>query len=307
MKRNPNRIQFIYDNNEGERLDIFLSVHFPEFSRSHYKTMIASGQVTVDGRRVKPGYTLSFGDEVAMEKQNPKPVDVAPEEIPLDIVYEADDIMVVNKARGMVVHPAPGHMSGTLVNAALHHADNLSGINGELRPGIVHRLDKDTTGLIIIAKNDMAHNSLSEQIENKTAMRIYTALAVGSFAEKEGVIDAPIARHKTDRKRMAVVNGGRRAVTHYTVDAEYEGYTLLTLRLETGRTHQIRVHLKHIGRPVACDPVYGPGKNNLRFDQQLLHAKTLIIDHPRTGERMTFNADLPDDFKRILAELKPKT
>ena len=288
-------------------MDIFLSVNFPEFSRSHYKTMILNDQVTVGGRRVKPSFVLGFGDAVAIEKQNPKPIGVAPENIPLDIVYEDEDIMVVNKARGMVVHPAPGHATGTLVNAALYHAKNLSGINGELRPGIVHRLDKDTTGLIIIAKNDKAHQSLAEQIEHKTAQRIYAALAVGGFKEKEGTIDAPIARHKTDRKKMAVVSGGRNAVTHYTVDQEFEGYTLLTLRLETGRTHQIRVHLKHIGRPVACDPEYGEKKPKLKMDKQLLHAKTLIIDHPRTGERMTFHADLPDDFKRILAGLKPKT
>lgn len=287
-------------------MDIFLSVNFPEFSRSHYKTMILNGQVKVNGRRIKPSYSLNFGDEVSVEKQSPKPIGVKPEDIPLDIVYEDDDIMVVNKARGMVVHPAPGHATGTLVNAALYHAKNLSGINGELRPGIVHRLDKDTTGLIIIAKNDQAHVSLAEQIEHKTAKRIYAALAVGGFKEKEGVIDAPIARHKTDRKRMAVVNGGRSAVTHYTVDQEYEGYTLLTLELKTGRTHQIRVHLRHIGRPVACDPVYGVKKPKLKLDKQLLHAKTLIITHPKTGERMTFHADLPDDFKRILSGLKPK-
>jgi len=268
--------------------------------------MILNGQVLINGRRTKPSYVLSFGDEVLVEKQNPKPIGVEAEDIPLDIVYEDDDIMVINKARGMVVHPAPGHATGTMVNALLKHAKNLSGINGELRPGIVHRLDKDTTGLIIVAKNDAAHNSLSEQIEHKTAERIYAALTVGGFKEKEGTIDAPIARHKTDRKRMAVISGGRRAVTHYTVDKEYEGYTLLTLRLETGRTHQIRVHLKHIGRPVACDPVYGVKKSKFKFDKQLLHAKTLIINHPKTGERMTFHADLPEDFKKILAGLKPK-
>ena len=287
-------------------MDIFLSVHFPDFSRSHYKTMIANGQVLVDGRRVKPSYVLSLGDELTIEKQNPKAINVAPENIPLDIVYEDNDILVVNKERGMVVHPAPGHYTGTLVNAALYHAKNLSGINGELRPGIVHRLDMDTTGLIIIAKNDQAHTSLASQIEKKTAQRIYTALVVGGFQEKEGVINAPIARHKTDRKRMAVVSGGRSAVTHYHVDQEYEGYTLLTLRLETGRTHQIRVHLKHIGRPVACDPVYGVKKSKFSMDKQLLHAKTLIIKHPRTGKEMTFHADLPDDFKKVLAGLKPK-
>jgi len=301
-----NKVRFFYEANERARIDIFLSFHFPEFSRSHYKTMILNGQVTVNKRRVKPHFMLSFGDEIFIEKKNPRPIEVLAEDIPLDIVYEDSDIIVINKARGMVVHPAPGHHAGTLVNALLHHATDLSGINGELRPGIVHRLDKDTTGLIICAKNDQAHNSLASQIESKSAKRIYAALVHGEFRAKRGEVDAPIGRHKTNRKIMAVVSSGRKAKTKYIVDKQFYGYTLLELHLSTGRTHQIRVHLKHIGHPVVCDPVYGIRKSKFSFDKQLLHAKQLVITHPKTNKVMTFNAPMPHDFMSVMKKMKIK-
>jgi 23S rRNA pseudouridine1911/1915/1917 synthase len=299
-----NKIRFIYETSERKRIDIFLAENFPEFSRSHYKNMIINGQVTVNSRKIKPNYTLSFGDAVMIEKNNPRAVAVAAEDIPLDIVYEDSDMIVVNKKRGMVVHPAPGNYTGTLVNALLFYAKDLSGINGELRPGIVHRLDKDTTGLMVVAKNDFAHNALAKQIEEKSATRIYTALVNGGFKQESGVINAPIGRHKKDRKMMAVVANGKPAKTSYTVLKQYIGYTLLELKLSTGRTHQIRVHLKHIAHPVVCDPVYGIKKSKFSFNKQLLHAKKLMIKHPRTDKEMTFEADIPKDFQNILNKMK---
>ena len=306
MKNKAKKIKFYYDNPERIRIDVMLSEGLPEFTRSHYKTMILNGQVLVNGRRIKPNYQVSSGDEISVEKQPPKPVDVMPENIPIDIVYEDDDIIIVNKARGMVVHPAPGNENGTLVNALLYHVKNLSGINGELRPGIVHRIDKDTTGLMVVAKNDTAHVSLAAQIEHKKASRIYQALVHGGFKTESGIVDAPVGRHKINRKMMAVVPNGRPARTHYKVLRAYAGYTLLELKLDTGRTHQIRVHMKHIGHPVACDPVYGIKNEKLGFDKQLLHAESLTITHPKTDEIMTFHAPLPDDFKAVLKKLKPK-
>ena len=307
MKNKAQKTTFFYENTERIRIDVLLSEGFPDFTRSHYKTMILNGQVLVNGRRIKPNFLVSSGDEISVEKQPPKPVDVKPENIPLDIVYEDNDIIVINKARGMVVHPAPGHESGTLVNALLYHATHLSGINGELRPGIVHRIDKDTTGLMVAAKNDAAHVSLASQIEHKEAHRIYQALVHGGFKDESGTVDAPVGRHRTDRKMMAVVPNGREARTHYRVLKAYEGYTLLELKLDTGRTHQIRVHMKYIGHPVACDSVYGVKHEKLGFDKQLLHAESLTITHPKTGKSMTFHAPLPDDFQAILKKLKPKT
>jgi len=306
MKNRQGKTTFFFESNTKERLDVFLADNFPEFSRSHYKTMILNGQVLVNGRKAKPNYMLCFGDEVSIDRQNPKPIDVIAEDIPLDIVYEDSDIIVINKERGMVVHPAPGNYTGTLVNALLFYAKDLSGINGELRPGIVHRLDKDTTGLIVVAKNDTAHVSLAKQIQEKSAQRIYTALVNGGFKEKNGSVDAPVGRHKTNRKIMAVVPNGRKAVTHYRVLEEYQGYTLLELKLETGRTHQIRVHMKYIGHPVVCDPTYGTKKSKFAFDKQLLHAQKLIIKHPRSNTEMEFTAPLPKDFENIIKKLKAK-
>jgi len=306
MKNRATKKSFFYEGDDQPRVDIFLAESFPEFSRSHYKTMILNGRVLINGRRIKPNYTVRMGDEISVESQPPKAVSVEAEDIPLDIVYEDKDIIVVNKARGMVVHPAPGNEAGTMVNALLLHAKDLSGINGELRPGIVHRIDKDTTGLIVVAKNDAAHVSLASQIEKKKAGRTYIALVHGGFSKDKGVVDAPIGRHRSDRKKMGIVPNGRKARTHYRVLKAYQGYTLLELKLETGRTHQIRVHMKHIGHPVACDPVYGVKNERFSLNKQLLHASELKIIHPKTGKAMTFQAPMPEDFGNILKKLKEK-
>ena len=289
---------------EAARLDKYLSEVFPEHSRSFFQNCIENGQVLVDGRPARAKEKPREGSVITFFAEEPRELEAKPEDIPLDIVYEDGDIAVINKPKGMVVHPAPGNETGTLVNALLFHMKDLSGINGVLRPGIVHRLDKDTTGLLVIAKNDAAHISLAEQIRDKTARREYTALVFGGFREEEGRVDAPIARHKTDRKRMAVVPGGREAVTLFQVAARYEKYTLLHLRLTTGRTHQIRVHMAYIGHPVAGDAVYTKQKFPYPTQGQMLHAHRLTLTHPRTGERMTFEAPLPAYFREILSRLR---
>ncbi|MBS5645014.1 MAG: RluA family pseudouridine synthase [Clostridiales bacterium] len=289
---------------EAARLDKYLSEVFPEHSRSFFQNCIENGQVLVDGRPARAKEKPREGSVITFFAEEPRELEAKPEDIPLDIVYEDGDIAVINKPKGMVVHPAPGNETGTLVNALLFHMKDLSGINGVLRPGIVHRLDKDTTGLLVIAKNDAAHISLAEQIREKTARREYTALVFGGFREEEGRVDAPIARHKTDRKRMAVVPGGREAVTLFQVAARYEKYTLLHLRLTTGRTHQIRVHMAYIGHPVAGDAVYTKQKFPYPTQGQMLHAHRLTLTHPRTGERMTFEAPLPAYFREILSRLR---
>lgn len=289
---------------EAARLDKYLSEVFPEHSRSFFQNCIENGQVLVDGRPARAKEKPREGSVITFFAEEPRELEAKPEDIPLDIVYEDGDIAVINKPKGMVVHPAPGNETGTLVNALLFHMKDLSGINGVLRPGIVHRLDKDTTGLLVIAKNDAAHISLAEQIREKTARREYTALVFGGFREEEGRVDAPIARHKTDRKRMAVVPGGREAVTLFQVAARYEKYTLLHLRLTTGRTHQIRVHMAYIGHPVAGDAVYTKQKFPYPTQGQMLHAHRLTLTHPRTGERMTFEAPLPAYFQEILSRLR---
>lgn len=289
---------------EAARLDKYLSEVFPEHSRSFFQNCIENGQVLVDGRPARAKEKPREGSIITFFAEEPRELEAKPEDIPLDIVYEDGDIAVINKPKGMVVHPAPGNETGTLVNALLFHMKDLSGINGVLRPGIVHRLDKDTTGLLVIAKNDAAHISLAEQIREKTARREYTALVFGGFREEEGRVDAPIARHKTDRKRMAVVPGGREAVTLFQVAARYEKYTLLHLRLTTGRTHQIRVHMAYIGHPVAGDAVYTKQKFPYPTQGQMLHAHRLTLTHPRTGERMTFEAPLPAYFQEILSRLR---
>ena len=289
---------------EAARLDKYLSEVFPEHSRSFFQNCIENGQVLVDGRPARAKEKPREGSVITFFAEEPRELEAKPEDIPLDIVYEDGDIAVINKPKGMVVHPAPGNETGTLVNALLFHMKDLSGINGVLRPGIVHRLDKDTTGLLVIAKNDAAHISLAEQIREKTARREYTALVFGGFREEEGRVDAPIARHKTDRKRMAVVPGGREAVTLFQVAARYEKYTLLHLRLTTGRTHQIRVHMAYIGHPVVGDAVYTKQKFPYPTQGQMLHAHRLTLTHPRTGERMTFEAPLPAYFQEILSRLR---
>lgn len=289
---------------EAARLDKYLSEVFPEHSRSFFQNCIENGQVLVDGRPARAKEKPREGSVITFFAEEPRELEAKPEDIPLDIVYEDGDIAVINKPKGMVVHPAPGNETGTLVNALLFHMKDLSGINGVLRPGIVHRLDKDTTGLLVIAKNDAAHISLAEQIREKTAHREYTALVFGRFREEEGRVDAPIARHKTDRKRMAVVPGGREAVTLFQVAARYEKYTLLHLRLTTGRTHQIRVHMAYIGHPVVGDAVYTKQKFPYPTQGQMLHAHRLTLTHPRTGERMAFEAPLPAYFREILSRLR---
>lgn len=283
------------------RIDKELGHHFLQFSRSQLKRWIDDGTVTVNGQTVKAKYQLQAGDRVVIEPETPVEIDLEPKNIPLDIVYEDDDVLVVNKPQGMVVHPAPGHPNHTLVNALMYHAP-LSSINGELRPGIVHRIDKDTSGLLMVAKTDRAHRSLTAQLKEKSNLREYVALVHGVIKENEGTIDAPLARSPKDRKKQAVVVGGRHAVTHFRVLKRYQHYTLVACRLETGRTHQIRVHMKYINHPLAGDSLYGPRKT-LPGHGQYLHARLLGFEHPVTGEEMVFTASLPDYFEQMLSYL----
>ena len=283
------------------RLDQVLSVVFPEYSRSMIKKLLTSNDILVNEQSVKPRYQVKAGDHVELTEPKPQKLDLEAENIPLDIVYEDDDVLVVNKPAGMVVHPAAGHPDHTLVNALLYHCP-LSQINGKLRPGIVHRIDRDTSGLLMVAKNDQAHRSLSQQLKDKTTSRYYLALVHGNMKENRGTIDAPLGRSPKDRKKQAVVANGRKAVTHFEVLRRYQAYTLIKCQLETGRTHQIRVHLKYIGHPVAGDPVYGP-KKTLAGKGQYLHAAELGFTHPVTGVRLDFKAELPDYFKNILSRL----
>ena len=283
------------------RIDKQLGHHFKQFSRSQIQRWIEDGHVKVNDQPVKPKYKLAVGDVVTIEPEKPKKIDLVPENIPLDIVYEDDDVIVVNKPQGMVVHPAPGHPDHTLVNALLYHSP-LSTINGEFRPGIVHRIDKDTSGLLMVAKNDMAHRSLAAQLKAKTNEREYVALVHGVINEDQGTIDAPLGRSPKDRKKQAVVADGRHAVTHFKVLKRYQHYTLVSCRLETGRTHQIRVHMKYIGHPLAGDPLYGPRKT-LPGNGQYLHARLLGFKHPRTGKQLTFTAPLPSYFQKMLDKL----
>ena len=292
---------------EGERLDVFLARMDETLSRSCVQRLIADGHVMVDGKTPKASQRLSEGATVAVELPEPEATDIVPEKIPLDILYEDEDVIVVNKARGMVVHPAAGVSRGTLVNALLAHCKDLSGINGALRPGIVHRLDKDTSGVMIAAKNDAAHRSLAEQIQEKTAKRVYWAILTGNIAEVEGVIHGAIGRNPKDRQKMAVVReSGKDATTNFRVLERFGAYTLVECRLLTGRTHQIRVHMAYIGHPVVGDPKYGAKKCPFSIEGQALHSKTLMFTHPRTGERMEFEAPLPQDMQMILDELRRK-
>lgn len=291
---------------EGKRIDSWLAEQIDGLTRSAAQNLLAENAVVCGGQPLKKNYKLAGGETVTVRMPELREVDITPENIPLDIIYEDADIIVVNKPRGMVVHPAAGNWSGTLVNALMYHCgDRLSGINGEHRPGIVHRIDKDTSGLLVVAKNDAAHQSLAAQIAAHTAFRGYEAIVVGSPRLDEGTIDKPIARHKTDRKKMAIIEGGREAITHYTVLKRYRGYTHMAFQLETGRTHQIRVHMASIGHPIIGDPLYGLKKD--RFSDiggQCLHAAHLTLTHPRTGEVMRFSAPLPDYFTDILDKLE---
>lgn len=292
----------------GMRADKAISAALPELSRSAVQNLIAGGHVFWDGKPVAKSAKLPLGSVLVVEIPPARPLDVRPENIPLDIVYEDGDLLVVNKPKGMVVHPAAGNYDGTLVNALLHHCgDSLSGINGVIRPGIVHRIDKDTSGLLIVAKNDTAHRHLAEQIKAHSFTREYRAVVYGRIRE-DGTVDAPIARHSQDRKRMAVQQSpsARDAVTHYFVTRNFTGFTQLRLRLETGRTHQIRVHMAYIGHPVAGDPVYGPKKVITSLHGQCLHAGLIGFIHPRTGAYMEFEAPLPPYFTDFLRTLRPK-
>ena len=290
----------------GKRIDSWLAEQIEGLTRSAAQNLLTDGAVRCNGQSLKKNYKLVGGETIAVTLPELREVDLTPEDIPLDIIYEDADIIVVNKPRGMVVHPAAGNWSGTLVNALMFHCgDSLSGINGEHRPGIVHRIDKDTSGLLVVAKNDAAHQSLAAQIAAHTAHRGYEAIVVGSPRLDEGTVDKPIARHKTDRKKMAIVEGGREAITHYRVLKRYRGYTHMAFTLETGRTHQIRVHMASIGHPIIGDPVYGLKKD--RFSDiggQCLHASHLTLTHPRTGEKMDFFAPLPAYFTDILDKLE---
>ncbi len=288
----------------GSRVDAFLASALPGLSRAAVQKLLESGRVWVNGSGAKKNLRLSGGERLLVELPEARESAALAEEIPLDIVYEDGDVIVVNKPRGMVVHPAVGHESGTLVNALLAHCgQSLSGVGGEKRPGIVHRIDKDTSGLLIVAKNDSAHRHLSEQLKTRTLSRLYDAVVIGGLREEEGTVDAPIGRSVRDRKKMAVVPTGRPAVTHYRVKGRYEGYTHVQCRLETGRTHQIRVHMAHIGHPVAGDPLYGPKGDKTGLGGQCLHARELTFIHPATGEPVRLSCPLPPYFTAFLKKI----
>ena len=298
------KITTVQAQESGERIDALLARS--GYTRSAAARLSAAGQVTREGKSVKKSELTRAGDVfLVAEDDTPAPASAAAQDIPLDIVYEDADLIVVNKPRGLVVHPAPGHPDGTLVNALLHHCgDSLSGIGGEMRPGIVHRIDRDTSGLIIAAKNDAAHQYLSAQLAAHTLARTYECIVVGKLREDRGTVDAPIARHPTDRKRMAVVAGGREAVTHWEVIARYPGYTHVRCRLETGRTHQIRVHMAYIGQPILGDSVYGAKKAVPGLTGQCLHAVGLRFLHPRTHEVVELSCPLPEEFTRMLQKIR---
>lgn len=286
----------------GKRIDAYLA-ETTEYSRSRIQNLLKNGCITVNGKVPKSNYVLRAGETVLIEPPEPEPLDVVAQEIPLDIVYEDADLCVINKPQGMVVHPAPGHADGTLVNALLYHLGDLSSIGGVQRPGIVHRIDKLTSGLLVVAKNDLVHQSLSEQFRDHSAGREYLTIACGNFREDTGTIDAPIGRHPTERKRMAIVSNGREAITHWKVVERFGTYTLLKITLETGRTHQIRVHLASEHHPVAGDTVYGSKKPQLGLIGQALHGFRLHFFHPTRKEPMTFTVPLPDYFVSALHKL----
>lgn len=295
----------------GDRIDKFLSCRLEEVSRSYIQKLIKEGHVSVNGKSVKANYKLGAGDEISVEIPEAKEPDILPEDIPLDILYEDQDILVVNKPKGMVVHPAAGHYSGTLVNALMYHCkDSLSGINGVMRPGIVHRIDMDTTGSLLVCKNDEAHRILAEQLKEHTIRREYHAIVYGNIKEDTGTVDAPIGRHPTDRKKMSINHkNGKQAVTHYEVLERFGNFTYIRCRLETGRTHQIRVHMASLHHPLLGDEVYGPSSRPPfpGLKGQVLHAKILGIYHPATGEYMEFDAPLPQYFVDLLQKLRRKS
>lgn len=298
-------ILYVKAEESGERVDALLARSIDGLTRSQAQRLLEQGAVTLGGEAVRKNRRTAEGETYAVEIPETAETELVAQDIPLDVVYEDADVIVVNKPRGMVVHPAPGHPDGTLVNALMYHCgDSLSGIGGEKRPGIVHRIDRDTSGLIIAAKNDFAHLALSAQLADHSLARVYECVVRGRMREDSGTVDAPIARHTVDRKRMAVVPGGRRAVTHWTVIARYNGYTHVQCRLETGRTHQIRVHMAHIGHPLLGDEVYGRGAEK-GLTGQCLHARELRFVHPRTGESVHLTTELPEYFREVLARLGP--
>ncbi|MGX7243269.1 RluA family pseudouridine synthase [Enterococcus quebecensis] len=288
---------------EKGRIDKVLSDLLKDHSRSQIQQWLKDQNVTVNGEVTRSNYKVKENDEISINVPEPEELDVQAENIPIEIVYEDDDVLVINKPQGMVVHPSAGHQDGTLVNALLYHIKDLSSINGIIRPGIVHRIDKDTSGLLMVAKNDKAHIALAEQLKDKTSLRKYIALVHGEISHDKGEINAPIGRSKNDRKMQAVIEGGKPAVTHFEVLERFDDFTLVQLQLETGRTHQIRVHMKYIGFPVAGDPLYGPRKT-LKGKGQFLHAEMLGFKHPTTGQMMVFEAPLPDLFEKTLDQLR---
>lgn len=301
------RLQIDPAGAQGQRLDSYVASGEWGLSRSLVQKLCDEGRVLVDGKPAKKNHRLTGREQIEIELPAPEPAQALPQEIALDVVFEDEDLIAVNKPRGMVVHPAPGHADGTVVNALLAHCrGSLSGIGGVLRPGIVHRIDKDTSGLMIAAKNDFAHLALARQLKDHSMYRIYEAIVLGSVREDEGIIDRPIARSPKNRKKMAVVEGGRRAVTHYRVLGRCPGYTQVRCRLETGRTHQIRVHLSAIGHPVAGDPLYGGGQDKSGLDGQCLHAAQLIFVHPRTGEEVRLECPLPRYFTEFMDKIGMK-
>ena len=291
----------IASDKEDERIDVFISGKLEDMSRNSVQKLIADGRVTVNKKTVKSNYKIRINDEIKIIVPEPELLDVAAENIEVEIVYEDDDLAVINKTQGMVVHPAPGHYSGTLVNGLMYHLKNLSSINGVMRPGIVHRLDKNTSGLMLVAKNDKSHNYLAACLKEHSINRIYYALVEGNIKDDYGTVDAPLGRSDKDRKKRTVtLKNSKHAVTNYQVVKRYGKYTLLKIKLETGRTHQIRVHLKYIGHPVVGDDVYGIKTNKFGLDGQLLHSKTLGFVHPTTKEYMEFDSELPEYFERVL-------
>jgi 23S rRNA pseudouridine1911/1915/1917 synthase len=293
----------ILENQKGDRIDKVISTLDEEWSRTQVQQWIKDEHVLVNGQKVKTNYKCSTNDLIEITIPDPEELDVIAEELDLQIYFEDSDVLVVNKPRGMVVHPAPGHLTGTLVNGLMAHCTDLSGINGVLRPGIVHRIDKDTTGLLMVAKNDMAHENLVNQLVKKTVTRKYKAIVHGVIPHDFGTVDAPLGRDTKDRQSMTVVDHGKHAVTHFHVIERFKDFTFVECQLETGRTHQIRVHMKYIGYPLAGDPKYGPRKT-LDIEGQALHAGVLGFDHPRTQEYLEFEAPLPEEFERLLDELR---
>lgn len=295
----------VTEDGKNVRADVFVSENEEDISRSFAGRLFSEGLAKVNGRAAKPSLKLKEGDVITFTLPEPEAIDAVPEDIPLDIVYEDDSVLVINKPRGMVVHPAVGNERGTVVNAALFHCQgSLSGINGSVRPGIVHRIDKDTTGLLVIAKNDRAHKSLTDQLADRSLSRVYYALVNGNIKEDGGTVDAPIGRSPKDRKKMAVVPDGRSAVTDFEVIERFGAYTLVRCKLRTGRTHQIRVHMKHIGHSVVGDKAYGIKNERFALAGQLLHAKEISFIHPETGEKVTFSCPLPEDFASVLEVLR---